>query len=186
MGWRTGHPRREDPLVLQRRRHRRPADGRPVRPPGPARPAGQDPQRRSGLERRPGNLRPRPPAGCASSSPTAVPACPRSRQRRLAAEHEHVHPRAREQLRQPPDHARGRPHRGPAKIAWGTDAPLLDPRFVLGSYMDAGVGPEQTPGGLPRHARAHLRRGLEGPDAHPGQIARPTDPDPSLEGTRIA
>jgi hypothetical protein len=33
----------------------------------------------------------------------------------------------------------------PAKIAWGTDAPLLDPRFVLGSYMDAGVGPDVAP-----------------------------------------
>ena len=34
---------------------------------------------------------------------------------------------------------------GPAKIAWGTDAPLLDPRFVLGSYMDAGIGPTEAP-----------------------------------------
>lgn len=35
---------------------------------------------------------------------------------------------------------------GSAKVAWGTDAPLLDPRFVLGSYADAGVGPEAAPG----------------------------------------
>jgi predicted TIM-barrel fold metal-dependent hydrolase len=34
---------------------------------------------------------------------------------------------------------------GPGKIAWGTDAPLLDPRFILGSYMDAGVGPDAAP-----------------------------------------
>jgi predicted TIM-barrel fold metal-dependent hydrolase len=34
---------------------------------------------------------------------------------------------------------------GPSKIAWGTDAPLIDPRFVLGSYMDAGVGPTEAP-----------------------------------------
>jgi len=35
---------------------------------------------------------------------------------------------------------------GPGKVAWGTDAPLLDPRFVLGSYMDAGLGPADEPG----------------------------------------
>jgi predicted TIM-barrel fold metal-dependent hydrolase len=28
---------------------------------------------------------------------------------------------------------------GPAKLLWGSDAPLLEPAFVLGTYADAGL-----------------------------------------------
>jgi predicted TIM-barrel fold metal-dependent hydrolase len=30
---------------------------------------------------------------------------------------------------------------GPEKVLWGSDAPLLDPAFVLGTYRDAGLPP---------------------------------------------
>ena len=28
---------------------------------------------------------------------------------------------------------------GPSRILYGTDAPIVDPRFVIGSYRDAGI-----------------------------------------------
>jgi predicted TIM-barrel fold metal-dependent hydrolase len=30
---------------------------------------------------------------------------------------------------------------GPARLLWGSDAPLLEPAFVLGTYLDAGLPP---------------------------------------------
>ena len=35
---------------------------------------------------------------------------------------------------------------GPERFLFGTDVPLLDPAFVLGTYADAGLTPERTPG----------------------------------------
>jgi predicted TIM-barrel fold metal-dependent hydrolase len=35
---------------------------------------------------------------------------------------------------------------GPERFVFGTDVPLLDPAFVLGTYADAGLTPALTPG----------------------------------------
>ena len=31
---------------------------------------------------------------------------------------------------------------GPERLMWGSDAPLLEPAFVLGTYLDAGLAPD--------------------------------------------
>ena len=31
---------------------------------------------------------------------------------------------------------------GPDRLLWGSDAPLLEPSFVLGTYRDAGLAPD--------------------------------------------
>ena len=48
-------------------------------------------------------------------------------------------PRVVEQLRQPARRSARRSRiAGPDRLLWGSDAPLLDPAFVLGTYLDAG------------------------------------------------
>jgi predicted TIM-barrel fold metal-dependent hydrolase len=64
---------------------------------------------------------------------------------RLAAQHEHVYLELASSFANLPTMRELVAIASPAKVAWGTDAPLIDPRFVLGSYMDAGVGPAATP-----------------------------------------
>lgn len=65
---------------------------------------------------------------------------------RLAADHEHVYIEFASSFASVASMREAVRIAGPGKVAWGTDAPLLDPRFVLGSYMDAGLGPEAAPG----------------------------------------
>ncbi|MFN8620016.1 MAG: amidohydrolase family protein [Chloroflexota bacterium] len=52
---------------------------------------------------------------------------------------------------------------GPDRLLFGTDAPLLEPAFVLGSYADAGLTPETHPGVF-RDAAARIF-GLSLPEA---------------------
>jgi len=64
---------------------------------------------------------------------------------RLAAEHEHVFIEFASSFANVGAMRGAVRIAGTGKVGWGTDAPLLDPRFVLGSYMDAGVGPAAAP-----------------------------------------
>jgi predicted TIM-barrel fold metal-dependent hydrolase len=73
------------------------------------------------------------------------PGAPSLEAARLAAEHEHVYLELASSFANLPIMRELVRIAGPSKIAWGTDAPLIDPRFVLGSYMDAGVGPAAAP-----------------------------------------
>jgi len=73
------------------------------------------------------------------------PGAPSLEAARLAAQHEHVYLELASSFANLPIMRELVRIAGPAKIAWGTDAPLIDPRFVLGSYMDAGVGPQDCP-----------------------------------------
>ena len=52
-------------------------------------------------------------------------------------------PRVLEQLRQPARRfAQAVAIAGPERLMWGSDAPLLEPAFVLGTYLDAGLAPD--------------------------------------------
>lgn len=73
------------------------------------------------------------------------PGAPSLEAARLAAEHEHVYLELASSFANLPTMRELVRIASPAKIAWGTDAPLIDPRFVLGSYMDAGLGPAAAP-----------------------------------------
>jgi predicted TIM-barrel fold metal-dependent hydrolase len=73
------------------------------------------------------------------------PGMPSIEAARLAAAHEHVYLELASSFANLPVMRELVAIAGAGKIAWGTDAPLLDPRFVLGSYMDAGVGPADAP-----------------------------------------
>jgi predicted TIM-barrel fold metal-dependent hydrolase len=73
------------------------------------------------------------------------PGMPSVEAARLAAEHEHVFLELASSFANVMTVREVVRIAGPGKVAWGTDAPLLDPRFVLGSYMDAGLGPDAAP-----------------------------------------
>jgi predicted TIM-barrel fold metal-dependent hydrolase len=73
------------------------------------------------------------------------PGAPSLEAARLAADHEGVYLELASSFANLPIMRELVAIAGPSKIAWGTDAPLIDPRFVLGSYMDAGVGPAAAP-----------------------------------------
>jgi len=75
----------------------------------------------------------------------AGPGSPSLDAARLAAEHEFVFLEMASSFADLPTMREVVRIAGPEKIAWGTDAPLLDPGYVLGSYMDAGVGPDRAP-----------------------------------------
>jgi uncharacterized protein len=61
---------------------------------------------------------------------------------RLAAVHDNVHLEFSSSFAHLPTVREALAIAGPDKLLWGSDAPLLDPAFVLGTYRDAGLPPE--------------------------------------------
>jgi len=58
---------------------------------------------------------------------------------RLAAFHDNVHVEFSSSFAHLPTVREASAIAGPDKLLWGSDAPLLDPAFVLGTYRDAGL-----------------------------------------------
>jgi predicted TIM-barrel fold metal-dependent hydrolase len=60
---------------------------------------------------------------------------------RLAATHDNVYVEFSSSFAHLPTVRQALAIAGPDKLLWGSDAPLLDPAFVLGTYRDAGLAP---------------------------------------------